>query len=62
VKRLFPFVLAMAGTLIGLAIAFLFTHPDALPSSVRAIDWRRIVGTLPEVPLEIVHVDEVVAV
>ena len=58
-KRLIPFVLAMAGTLVGLTIAFLFTHPDVVPSSVRAIDWRRIVGSLPEVPTEIVPIEEI---
>ena len=58
-KRFFPFVLALAGTLVGLTIAFVVTHPEALPPSVRAIDWRRIVGSLPEIPVEIVPVEEI---
>jgi hypothetical protein len=57
-KRFIPFVLAMVGTLIGLGLAFVFTHPDVVPSSVRAIDWRRIVGSLPETPVEVVPIEE----
>lgn len=58
-KRFVPFVLAMVVTLIGLTVAFLFTHPDVVPARVRAIDWRGIVGSLPEVPVEIVPVEEI---
>jgi hypothetical protein len=51
-KRFFPFVLVAAGTLIALTVLFLFTRPGGMPESVRAIDWRRIVGTMPEAPVE----------
>ena len=57
-KRVFPFFLAMAVTVVGLSVAYLFTRPN-VQSRVRAIDWRRIVSSLPDVPVEIVPVEEI---
>jgi hypothetical protein len=58
-KRNLPIRYVAEGKLIGLTVLLVLTRPSVVPAGVRAIDWRKIVGSMPEVPVEVVPVEEV---
>jgi hypothetical protein len=58
-KRLLPFLFVAAGTFIALTVLFVFTRPGTMPKSVRAIDWRKIDGSVSDFPVEVFPVEEI---
>jgi hypothetical protein len=51
-KRYVPFALAIAGVFAALGVLFLLVRVDAWPKNIRAIEWRRAIGTTTSDPVE----------
>lgn len=49
-KRFLPLLIATAGITAAIGILLLLVRLDALPASVRALDWRKLGGTTPPEP------------
>lgn len=52
-KKVFPFVLLFAVVSAIFGILFLVMRTDALPASIRSFDWRKAIGTTPDMPIEV---------
>jgi hypothetical protein len=51
-KKFLPFLLLFLGVFAIFGILFLLVRTDALPASVRSLDWRKAIGTALTEPVE----------
>lgn len=51
-KKVLPFLFLFLGVFAVFGILFLLVRADALPASVRSLDWRKVINTTPVAPVE----------
>lgn len=50
-KKVFPFLLLIAGVSAVFGVLFLLVRTDALPASVRSFDWRKAISPALDAPV-----------